>query len=162
MAYPPEIYLGDEQEEGLKNKLRFVIDNHRAERSGWVNDLRRYQKDYWASPNVKEKIYPFVGASNLVIPLTAIVTEAVHARVMQRLFSLDHLVSCKFNDPFWSKYDRPIERCLDWQLMDQMKIRDQFENVVLEIIKELKRLLLLMVSQQQQFSMLARGLSQFQ
>lgn len=135
MAYPPEIYLGDEQEEGLKNKLRFVIDNHRAERSGWVNDLRRYQKDYWASPNVKEKVYPFVGASNLVIPLTAIVTEAVHARVMQRLFSLDHLVSCKFNDPFWSKYDRPIERCLDWQLMDQMKIRDQFENVVLEIIK---------------------------
>jgi len=135
MPYPAEVYLSVDAEQALKNKLIFDITNHRGERSQWVDELRKYQKDYWAKPGEDVKKFPFYGAANIVIPLTAIVTEAVHARIMQRLFTLDHLVSAKFNDATWSQYDRAIERCLDWQILEQMKLRDRIEDAILECIK---------------------------
>ena len=135
MPYPPELELSENAEQALKNQLIFNITNHRGERSAWVDDLRRYQKDYWATPSSEKANFPFSGAANIIIPLSAIVTEAVHARIMQRLFSLDHLVAAKFNDAFWSQFDRAIERCLDWQLLEQMKLRDRIEDAILECIK---------------------------
>lgn len=135
MPYPPELKLTETVESAIKNKLIFDITNHRAERSQWIDSLRELQRDYWAEPSPQKAKFPFDGASNIIIPLTAIVSEAIHARIMQRLFSLDHFVSCKFNDPFWSQFDRPIERCLDWQMLDQMKLRERIEPAILEIIK---------------------------
>jgi len=135
MAYPPEVRLSEEAEQALKNQLIFNITNHRGERSGWIDELREYQKDYWAKPNQTVKKFPFTGAANIVIPLTAIVVEAVHARIMQRLFSLDHLTAAKFVDGAYAQFDRPIERCIDWQILTQMKFRERIEDAILECIK---------------------------
>lgn len=135
MAYPREVYLSEEAEQALKTQLIFNLTNHRAERSAWVEELRRLQWDYWATPKSEIQKFPFQNASSIIIPLSAIVTEAVTARLLQRLFSLDHLVACKFNDALWSQFDRAIERCLDWQLLKQMELRARIEDAILECVK---------------------------
>lgn len=132
MAYPKEIYLSKEREEAIKMWLIWQITNHRGERSAWVNELTRYLKDYWARPNQAVKTFPFQNAANIIIPITAIVAEAVHARNMQRMFSQDQLVSLKFFDPLWAPFDRDIERFLDWQMLDQMEFKKKFESALLE------------------------------
>ena len=135
MTYTPQIYLTKEQEDNLKVKLIFEISNHRGERSAWVDDLKRFQSDYIANPRNKSPKFPFVGAATIVIPLTAIVTEALHARNMQRMFGGDQLVAGKFFDDFWNQFDRPIERFLDWQLLEQIGFKSKFENCLLELEK---------------------------
>lgn len=132
MAYPREVYLEPEREEAIKQWLIWQITNHRQERSAWVDDLVRYNKDYWAQPNQKQKTFPFVGAANIVIPITAIVAEAVHARNMQRIFNHDQLVSLKIFDPLWAPFDRDIERFGDWQILEQMQFKKKFESAMLE------------------------------
>lgn len=132
MAYPKEVYLSPEREETIKLWLMWQINNHRMERSGFVDDITRYNKDYWAVPNETVRKFPFQGAANIVIPITAIVAEAVHARNMQRLFSQDQLVNLKFFDPNWSPFDRDIELFLDWQLMNQMKFKAKAESAIWE------------------------------
>jgi hypothetical protein len=135
VTYPPEVRLSEEAEQKLKMQLIIDITNHRSERSAWIDELRKQQKDYWASPKTETKTFPFRGAANLVIPLTAIVAEAVHARMMQRIFSQDHITAAKFSDGTWSAYDRAIERCLDWQLITQLRFRDRIEDAMLECVK---------------------------
>ena len=135
MAYSPQVHLGEEEEQALKNRLIFLITNHRAERSAWIQELRNFQRDYWAATSQTPKKYPFYGAANLIIPLTAITAEAVHARMMQRAFGADQFTSAKFFDGQWSQYDRPIERFLDWQMIDQMKFKTEAESALLELIK---------------------------
>ena len=133
MAYPREIHLSSEREEAIKMWLIWQITNHRGERSGLVDELTRYLKDYWARPNTAVRQFPFQGAANIIIPITAIVAEAVHARNMQRMFSQDQLVNLKFFDPVWAPWDRDIEKFADWQLLEQMEFKKKFESSLLEL-----------------------------
>lgn len=135
MAYSPQVNLGEQAEQALKNRLIFLITNHRAERSPWIQELRNFQRDYWATPSSTPKKFPFYGAANIIIPLVAITTEALHARMMQRVFGGDQFVAATFNEGTWSQYDRAIERFLDWQMIDQMKFRKEYESALLELIK---------------------------
>jgi hypothetical protein len=76
--YPREIYLDEDTEARLISFLDTELLNHYGERATFVDDIIRYQTDYYAQPTTKQKKFPFVGAANIVIPLTAIAVEAVH------------------------------------------------------------------------------------
>lgn len=135
MAYSPQVHLGAEAEAALKTRLIFLLTNHRAERGQWIQELRNFQRDYWAASSTTPKKFPFYNASNIIIPLTAITVEAVHARMMSRAFGSDQFVAAKFFDDYWSNFDRPIEKFLDWQIIDQMKFKNKFESALLELLK---------------------------
>ncbi len=134
MAYPKEVKLSEERENALKMWLNLNITNHRQERSAWVDDLMSWQRDYWAKPTTTVQTFPFHGAANIIIPITGIVYEAVHAKNVTRIFnSLDQLVSLKFFDANWSPFDRDIEKFLDWQILDQMEYKKNLESSLSEL-----------------------------
>lgn len=83
--FPRNIRLSASIKEKLISYLNSEIQNHRGERNQWVDDLKNWQIDYWAKPAEEVKTFPFKGACNIIIPLTAIAVESVHAKEMTSL-----------------------------------------------------------------------------
>jgi hypothetical protein len=135
MPYPRELNLDQETEDRLITYLEDELGNHYAERSSHVEDLQRYQRDYWAKPTSEVATFPFRNAATIIIPLSAIAVEAVHARTMTTIFALDQLVSAKAIAADWEQAERAVERHLNYELMTQMRIRQPLGDCFLEAEK---------------------------
>jgi hypothetical protein len=116
MAYE-EIYLDEETETQLAHYIEDELLNHYAERQLHIEDLLRWQKDYWAKPTKEKATFPFTGAATIVIPLEAIAVEATHARVMTTFFGFEQFVSAKAISPDWDPVAKPFERFIDRELL---------------------------------------------
>lgn len=134
MEYPRELNLDAETEAALIAYLEYEILNHEAERTTVIEDLKRWQRDYWAKPSTEQRKFPFLGAANIIIPLTAITLEAVHARTMMTLFGLPQFVTCKMAPPL-DDLSNPLENYLDYECLKQVDIYKAMDNFVLETEK---------------------------
>ena len=116
--WPDMLVLETEVEERLEQFLDHEIFRAMTERNLLVDDWSGWQNDYWATPATKTKNFPFKGAANIVIPVTAIATEAIHARLMNTLFSQTPFWSIRPKHGEWLQAAKPIERWL----------QEEFEN----------------------------------
>lgn len=133
--FPKEIKLDNEAKERLIQYLDTEILNHNAERSDFNDDLIEWQKDYWAKPTGEEKTFPFVGAASLIIPLSAITIEATHARTMTTLFALEQFTVVKAQSALFTEITRPLEKILDHELLNNIRVYNPLNDCVLELIK---------------------------
>lgn len=134
--YPRLLVLDPDTEERLISYIDDELDNHYAERGFWIDKVMGWQRDYWAEPGTKKKTFPFYGASNLVVPLTAISVEAVHARSMTTLFAIRPIVNADLRiKDFPSGGESALENYLDFELMKTVKIYRPFNDIVLETEK---------------------------
>ena len=133
--YPRELNLDANTELRLVSFLETELLNHYMERTPWMDRLLRWQRDYWAEPTTKRATFPFTGASTIVIPLTAVAVEAVHARTMTTLFALNQLVSATPRSSNWADYARPVEKFLNQELLGEMRARRRLDSSILEIEK---------------------------
>lgn len=133
--YPREIFLDPEREEALISYLETELTNHYAERGPHLEDLMRWQKDYWAKPTTERATFPFTGAATIIIPLSAIAVEAVHARTMTMMFGIPQVVSAHALSPDWDGATRAVERFMDRELVQEMKCRKTFGDCFLEAEK---------------------------
>jgi hypothetical protein len=131
MDFPPNIKLSASAKERLISYLNTEIQNHRAERTNWVEDLKNWQIDYWAEPVEKAKTFPFKNACNIVIPLTAIAVEAVHAREMTTLFALNQFVTLKL-PPQYDSLTSDTEKTIDNILLKQCDFYKFCDTALLE------------------------------
>ena len=129
--YPRNIRLDTETEAKLISYLNTELTNHRAERSNWVNELQNWQEDYYATPAETIKSFPFKGACNVIIPLTAIAVETVHAREMTTIFGLDQFTSVKLPDQYEEISDSTQE-AIDKILVKDAEIYKLLDNSLLE------------------------------
>lgn len=118
MPYPPLIRFDLDTKERLRSYLTSEIDNHEAERSSWVEDLKRWEKLYWAdSRNVNTSSKsPLQSGATIIVPLIAIAVEMLQAKVQQKLFGLDQFVALTLSDE-WDDIDRDLEKLLDRELI---------------------------------------------
>lgn len=133
--YPRELTLDEDTSQRLRSLLDEEILNHLAERSSSTDKLVRWQKDYWAEPPQESVTFPFKGAATIIVPLTAIAVEAIHARNMSTLFALDQLTSVKIGPAELQDIDRPVERMIDNELKYGVKFRHKIEPYALEFAK---------------------------
>lgn len=131
MAYPRLLNLDEDTKQKLKTYLREQILNHRAERTEYDEKLVQYNQDYWAEPVVKEKTFPFKGACSIIIPLTAIAVEAIHASIMTTMFALPDFINVTVSDPKYVDSARPFEDYANYELLSRIKIRDKIEPAYL-------------------------------
>ena len=135
MPYPRELVLDKETEDKLRIHIEREIYNHYAERGKWVDNVLQWQKDYWAEPTTKRATFPFLGASTIIIPMTAISVEAIHARVMTTIFGSGQLVSATAKAAEWEEISRPVEAMMDHELLKEMKFKDKITPAILSIEK---------------------------
>lgn len=135
MAYSRLLNLDDDTRTRLVNYLETELLNHYSERTSWMDRLLQWQRDYWAEPTNKVATFPFRGASTLVIPLTAIAVEAVHARTMTTLFAMNQLVSTTPRNPMWTDAARPVEQFMNNEFIREMDARMKLDSSILELEK---------------------------
>lgn len=114
--WPRMIVLDEDTRERLRMYLHEEIHQARAEREPLVDDWIKWQKQYWAEPESEVKNWPFPKAANIVVPVTAIATEAIHARMMNTLFSIDPFYSIRPTMPEWVEAAKPVEEWLETEV----------------------------------------------
>jgi len=135
MPYPREIVLSEERETTLKNYLREEIVRHYFEREAMIEELKMWQNQYWAKPVTERRTFPFRGAANIIIPITAIAVETIFARIMTQLFAIKPFITVHSRGPFGVDIERPLERWLDYELNHNVKIRNPLGDTILEGVK---------------------------
>jgi hypothetical protein len=70
--------------------------------------------------------FPFTGAATIVIPLSAIAVEAVHARTMTMMFGIPQFVSAHAVSNDWDNASRPVERFMDRELLQGDEVSQSF------------------------------------
>lgn len=119
--FPRNIRLSEDAKLRLIAYLNSELENHRAERSTWVTDLKNWQIDYWAEPEQAVKTFPYKGACNIIIPLTAIAVESVHAKEMTSLTGVPgQFVTLKL-PPQLSEVTSDTEKMVDHILVKDTK-----------------------------------------
>lgn len=117
MPYPRELNLDSDTEARLISYLREELVRHYFERQIAIDELKTWQQDYWAKPAQEKKTFPFTGAANIVIPLTAIAVETIHARMMTTLLALRPFLSAKAVGPIGEDAEKPLARLLDTEIL---------------------------------------------
>lgn len=134
-TYPREIILDAETEEKLKFYLREELVRHYFEREAVVDELKMWQNQYWARPTQEKRNFPFRGAANIVIPITAIAVETIFARIMTQLWAVKPFITVHSRGPFGSDIERPLENLMDFELNHNVKIRNPLGDTILEGVK---------------------------
>jgi hypothetical protein len=134
-VYPKLLVLDDNTLGRLRSYIDTELTNHYSERSIWIQRLQYYQTDYWAEPVTTRATYPFVGASRIIIPLTAIAVETFHARAMTTLYSLPQFSYVKSKNSKFSGIERGLERLLDTEILGSEPSKRALDNIVMELEK---------------------------
>jgi len=134
MPYPRQLTISKDIEDAMISWLDTELTNHDAERSPYLADLASQQRDYIAKRPTAPNTFPFLNSANIIIPLTAIAFEAVHARTMQTLYALPQHVSVKLPSQF-DDIDADVEKYLNRTLLDSIKIRTKMEPAIMELEK---------------------------
>lgn len=129
-----QLDLSEETIDSIKSYLETELTNHRAER-GELEDRWIYEeKDFWAEPSVGTESLPTAGFASIIIPLTAIAVEAIHARDMGQMFGLKELVTIDVaDDQAILKTD--LEKAFNHELLNSLKFREKIESPLLQITK---------------------------
>lgn len=135
MPYPRHLNLDEEVEKDLVAWTETEIVNHLGERTNFIERIKRYQSDYIAEPQTEVSKIPFLGASSIIVPLTAIALEAVHSRTMQTLFSLEQKIAVKIHNPELEDLSSELEVFLNNELMEGMDFKKKVEPAILELEK---------------------------
>src|SRR5690606_27159570 len=135
MAYPRLLNLDEEVLNSLKTYLNDAITNHKAERATFDSELINMQDDYWATPLSENNTFPFQGAANIIIPLTAIAFEAVHANMMSTIYGLDQFVNIKARKGDLMDYAKAFEDYVNYDLEHNVKFKDRTESAIIELEK---------------------------
>lgn len=133
--WPRMLVLDEDTEEDLIQFLDFEIGQAYLEREDIVNDWSQWQIDYWAKPESKEKNFPFKRAANIVIPLSAIAIEAIYARIINTLFSVEPFWSVRPRTKEWVEPAPIIEEWLQIESKGQLDIFGFCRDAILELVK---------------------------
>lgn len=133
--YPRLLKLDEIAEQRLVAYLTSELSLHRGERQTFLDRLENEQKDYWAEPSTEVVDFPFQGAAVIIIPLQAITIEATHSRTMTTLFALNQFTAIRAKHADYVNVTRPLERALDHVLMNDIKVYNPLNDIILELEK---------------------------
>lgn len=135
--WPRQLVLGERIEKLLCDWLYDEISDFFVERGPQVELWNKWQRQFWAEPESKEKNFPFQRAANIVIPGTAIAVEAIHARIINTIFSVKPTYSIRPKSVSWVQAAKPFERYFQTEI-ETSRTLNMFnfcQDSLLELVK---------------------------
>ena len=126
--------MDDECYTALNSYLKTELINHRAERGKLEDRWIREEQDFWAEPSSSQDELPTVGFASLIVPITAIAVEAIHARDMGQMFALKELVTVDVAEQHQG-IRSDLEKLFNHEFLNVMQFRKKIEPVLLQITK---------------------------
>jgi len=135
--WPRMIRLAEDTEKRLSLWLRDEIQAFNLERGPLLKDWINWQNQYWAEPATEVKNFPFKRAANIVVPLSAIAVEAVQARIMNTLFSVEPFWSIRPKSKEWIEAAKPFESYLQAEVenSETLKVYEFCNEASMELVK---------------------------
>ena len=127
----------DPDPEILDKLTAYVADeliNHRAEREHLLDRWNRELQDFWAEPSVESPELPVTGFASIIVPLTAIAVEAVHARDMGQLFGLKELITVDVTEQY-QDVKQGLEKYFNHEFLNTLSFRSKVEAPLLQMTK---------------------------
>jgi len=119
LIFPGERLLGQMDSASviaLGHELRMLIEDMEREAAPLFRALRTWWKWYEATPRDKEKTFPFVGASNVVVPLIGVVCDALTSRSLsQATAAAPTYWTTKTENEARTLVARNMSRWINWQ-----------------------------------------------
>src|SRR3990167_4624678 len=130
---PKRPTLSDEVKAELGRDLVdwWIADNE--DRAEWLADLPRWARAYQGKPEPKD--LPWPGASNLHVPVTATVMDALHPRLMTALLRPDPVVHFRPQEPSDLDRTQRQEQFLDWGLREDMQAEPVLDRTILSMLQ---------------------------
>ena len=121
--------------DALSGELCSYMEGELELRKGREQNWIKWQRLYDAEPRESIKSYPIEGSSNLVVPLAAIYSDTIEARIMQSIFGMSpHWTASEINRKF-AAAAKPLERWLDWARDNVWSQETVIEPLVKETVK---------------------------
>jgi hypothetical protein len=129
-----QLNLDPEIEASLVSYLETELANHFGERSNLEDRWVREQNDFWAEPSSDSVELPVIGFASLIVPLTAIAVEAIHARDMGQMFGLKELVTIDVAQEF-NGIRSDLDKLFNHEFLNNMNFRKVIESPLLQMTK---------------------------
>jgi hypothetical protein len=110
----------EEQEERLSNKILSAYHADLMDRAEWENRLVEWDNAYHG--RVEEKIYPWPGAANFHVPLTAMGIETFKPRLVEGVMGQTPPIMVVPTTGALEDRKEKVETFLNWQTTVEMKI----------------------------------------
>lgn len=118
----------------LTSYLTSELQNHRAERGALEDRWNRELQDFWAEPSDSSPELPVTGFASIIVPLTAIAVEAVHARDMGQLFGLKELITVDVTQES-QNVKQGLEQFFNHEFLNTLAFRSKVESPLLQMTK---------------------------
>lgn len=115
----------------LRSEIYRAISERRALEEKWL----KHQRMYRALPENIRKEFPFLGASNLVVPLIATDVDIIVARLMGILFTPQNLWSTTALRPDMVDYAPRLQEFLRWAQSHELDAYNSVSDFILEMVK---------------------------
>mgnify|MGYP003575191164 CR=1 FL=1 len=117
--------------EYLRTEIFRTLSERRPLEEKWI----KYQRMYRATPPVAQREFPFVGASNLVVPLIATDVDVIYSRLMGVLFQPENLWSCRALRPDMVDFAPRLQEFLQWAQYRELDAYNAVADFILELTK---------------------------
>jgi hypothetical protein len=110
---------------------------HQAEtaRASLERKWQAWLTQYRAPANQPLKSFPWEGAANYVMPVTAIDVDQLYAKFFQTIHAPANLWTIEALNPNWTDAAKPIQDFLQWLDGSLLHMEDVNERVLLELVK---------------------------
>lgn len=134
MAKTPPPPLTTEDRAELGQAIKDAWDDDQLDRHDWLLDQPRWLRAYQG--RVESKDVPWTGASNLNVPVTPTVVDALHPRLMAGLLNPDPVVGLKPREPSDADRAQKTERFLDWAVREDIDLFPTLDRTILSMLTQ--------------------------
>ena len=135
MTAPSGVEWSDGQQQAVVEWLDYDLRQALLARSSLERQWRDWLDQYRANPKQPTKDFPFVGASNRVLPITATDVDQLFASFMQTIHATDYLWVCEAMNERWVKTSKPMQDFLAFLDRSILKMYSVNTKVILEMVK---------------------------
>ena len=129
------IQWGPGREQAFKDYIEAEINMALSARAALEQRWRTYLEQYRAPANQPLKSFPFEGAANFVLPVTATDVDQLYAKFMQTIHAPANLWTTEGLNPNWVDAAKPIQDFLQWMDGAIVKMEDVNARALLELVK---------------------------
>lgn len=119
----------------LTDWLIYELRSARSDRSALEEDWIRYAEVYRARPKTRERLFPFKGAANFIVPVGASDVDTTVAGLVGTIFSAPNLWSCEGLRPDWLDFAARTEEFLEWAQETELGMYSTTVDWITEITK---------------------------
>jgi hypothetical protein len=129
------IKWGTGREDAFKSWIDTELSAALSSRASLERRWTEWLAQYRAPATQPTKHFPFEGASNYVLPVTAIDVDQMYAKFVQTIHAPANLWTIQALNPQWTDAAKPIQDFLEWMDGSILHMEDVNKRAFLELVK---------------------------